>query len=79
MKLIRFDNDGFPNRTEYETDNENIRELAMEYGHTRDTLELYTNNGELIAVATWPQGSRVYKFSYGKNLDPNPSWRIFIY
>lgn len=79
MKIIRFDNEGPANRTEYETDKANIRDIAMEYGHTEDTLELYDDNGELVAIATWPQTGGNYKYSYGKNLDPNPIYRVFIY
>lgn len=79
MKVIRFDNEGPANRTEYETDMTNIRDVAAEYGHTEDTLELYDNSEELVAVATWPQGSRVYKYCYGDNLGPNPNYRLFIY
>ena len=78
MKVIRFDNEGPANRTEYETDLTDIRDVAAKYGHTEDTLELYDNDGTLVAVATWPQGYRVYKYCYGKNLDPNPIYRVFI-
>lgn len=79
MTVIRFGNEGPANRAEYKTEKTNIRDVAAEFGHTEDTLELYTDAGELVAVATWPQGSRVYKYSYGGNLDPNPIYRVFIY
>lgn len=79
MKLIRFDNEGPANRTEYETGITNIREAAKEYGHTEDTLELYADSGELVGVATWPQGSKVYKYCDGADLDANPVYRVFVY
>lgn len=79
MKVVRFDNGPVANRAEYTTDLENIRDVATKFGHTEDTLELYNDNGDLVAVATWPMGSKVYKYCYGKNLDPNPCWRVFIY
>ncbi len=79
MKVIRFDNDFSVTRNEYTTDETDIRKVAAEFGRAEDTLELYTDDGDLVAVATWPQGSKVYKYCYGKNLDPNPCYRVFIY
>lgn len=78
MKVIRFDNEGAGNRAEYETLEADIRTVAQMYGRAYDTLELYDDAGELVAVATWPQGSKVYNYCTGKNLDPNPSYRIFV-
>lgn len=79
MKVLRFDNGFIANASEYETDNTDIREIAQIYGHTDDTMELYDDDGNLVAVATWPQGSKVYKYCTGKNLDPDPSLRVFVY
>lgn len=79
MIVIRFDNGPVANRTQYETKIKDIREVAAKYGHTEDTMELYTDDGDLVGVATWPQGSRVYKYCYGKNLDQDPCCRVFIY
>lgn len=78
MKVIRFDNEGPANRTEYETDLTDIREIAAIYGHTADTLELYDDTGTLVAVASWPQTGGGYKYCTGKNLDPNPIYRVFV-
>ena len=78
MKVVRFDNEGPTNRSEYETQETDIRKIAQEYGHAFDTLELYDDAGELVAIATWPQGWRVYKYCTGENLDPNPSYRVFV-
>jgi hypothetical protein len=75
---IRYDNGMVANRTDYTTDLTDIREVAQKYGHTEDTMELYDDDGQLVAVATWPQGSKVYKYCTGKNLDPNPAWRVFV-
>ena len=78
MKVVRFDNGPIANRREYETDRSiTIDEAVAIYGRTEDTLELYGDDGELIALATWPQGRKIYKFCTGKNLDPNPAWRIW--
>lgn len=79
MKVVRFDNGPVANRREYTTDIDNIREIAAKYGRSEDTLELYTDSDELVGVAIWPQGSKVYKYSYGKNLDVNPGYRVYIY
>lgn len=80
MRIIRYDNGPIANRTEYDAkENITIREAVRIYGHTDDTIELYDDTGALVAVATWPQGSRVYKYCSGKDLDPNPAWRVFRY
>lgn len=79
MKVIRFDNGDIANRTEYKTDLTDIRQVAAEFGHTEDTLELLTDSGEVVAKATWPQGSKVYKFCSGKDLSPNPAWCVWRY
>ncbi len=79
MRVVRWDNEGPPNWREYQTDMTDIREIAMKYGHAYDTLELYDDDGQLVAIATWPQGNRVYKYCTGGNLDPNPSYRVFVY
>ena len=55
MKVIRFDNEGPANRGEYISSKTSIREIAMEYGHTQDTIELYDDDDVLVAIATWPQ------------------------
>ena len=79
MRVVRFDNGDIPNRSEYTTSITDIRQIPQEYGHSDDTLELYTDDGDLKAIATWPQGSKVYKYCTGGNLDPNPAFRIFRY
>lgn len=79
MKVIRFDNGEIANRREYQTSKTNIREVAAEFGRTEDTIELYDETGALIARAIWPQGSKCYMYSYGKNLDENPAWCNYIY
>lgn len=79
MTVIRFDNGDISNRTSYETQLTDIREVAAEFGHTDDTMELYNDSGELVAKATWPQGSKVYMYCTGKNLSPNPSWCVWRY
>lgn len=79
MKVIRFDNGEIANQREYSTEKTDIREIAEEFGHTSDTLELYDDAGKLIARATWPMGSKCYMYSYGKNLDANPAWCRYIY
>ena len=79
MKVIRFDNGDIANRREYTTDKTDIREVASEFGHSEDTLELYNDTGELAARAIWPQGSKCYMYSYGRNLDANPNWCKYIY
>lgn len=79
MKVIRFDNGAIANRTEYETDKTDIREVTSEFGHTDDTIELYDDTGRLTSRAIWPIGSKRYMYSYGKNLDPNPMWCKYIY
>lgn len=79
MKVIRFDNEGIANRTEYITDETDIRDIAAKFGHARDTVELYDENDILVARAIWPMGSKVYMYSYGENLDPNPIFCHYIY
>ena len=78
MRVWRSDNTS-STTNEYQTDLTNIREVAEKFGRTEDTLHLYTDEGDLVAIATWPQGYKCYKYCYGKNLDPNPAWRVFIY
>lgn len=79
MKVIRFDNGDIPNRREYTTDKTDIREIAAEFGRSEDTVELYDDDGQLVARAIWPQGSKCYMYSYGGNLDANPNWCKYIY
>jgi hypothetical protein len=79
MKVIRFDNEGPANRGEYISSKTSIREIAMEYGHTQDTIELYDDDDVLVAIATWPQTGGAYMYCTGKNLDPNPIYRVFIH
>lgn len=79
MKVIRFDNDEIANRTKYTTEKTDIREIAAEFGRANDTVEIYDDAGKLIARAIWPMGSKCYMYSYGKNLDENPSWCNYIY
>ena len=65
MTVIRtkHDCDWPANDYRYETDLTDIREVAMKYGQTNDTLKLFDDNGELVAVATWPMGYKVYKYA----------------
>lgn len=74
----RYDNGEIANLTEYDTECGDIREIAQQYGRAEDTLELYDGD-DLIAMATWPKGSKVYKYCTGKNLSPNPAWRVWVY
>ena len=70
MTVIRRAHDGvYPyNEHRYETELTDIREIAGVFGQTDDTLELYNDEGELVAVATWPMGYKVYKYAYGPDL-----------
>lgn len=80
MRIIRYDNGPVANRTEYDHDGDlSIYDAAMIYGRTDDTIELYNDAGTLVAMATWPQGSKVYMYCTGKNLSPNPSLRVWRY
>lgn len=80
MKIIRFDNGPVANRREYDAPKgTTIRDAAQIYGRTDDTLELYDDAGGLVGVATWPQGSKVYMYCTGGDLDPNPNWRVYKY
>ena len=79
MRVVRWDNDGPPNRREYRTDMTNIREVAMEFGRANDTLELYDDDDNLVAVAAWPVCSRAYMYCTGKNLSPYEPHRVFGY
>lgn len=79
MKVIKFDNSEIANRREYQINKTDIREIAAEFGRTEDTIELYDDTGILIARAIWPQGSKCYMYSYGKNLRENPEWCNYIY
>lgn len=74
----RYDNGEFSNMAEFDTELGNIREVAMKYGRTSDTLELY-DGGKLIAMATWPMGSKMYKYCTGKSVNEDPHFRIWRY
>lgn len=71
MLVVRTQNNGiYPSNVHrYNTDLTDIREVAEKYGQTEDTLRLYDDNGTLIAVAVWPQGSHVYKYAKEPNLE----------
>ena len=77
MTLIRTSNDFGRGYDEYETDMTDIKEIAEKYGHTEDTLKLYDDADNLIAIATWPQFGVAYKYCYGDNLSPVPQYRLF--
>lgn len=64
MKIHRMTNDLNENgNTTFENVNvKDIREAAVKYGCTDDTLELYDDNNKLIARATWPQGYNHYVY-----------------
>lgn len=83
MTVIRTKHDGvYPsNEYRYETDLTDIREVAAKYGQTEDTLKLFDDNGELVAVATWPQGYKVYKYATEPDLQVKLSigFRAFSY
>ena len=80
MTIVRYDNGPIANRREYAHDGDiTIYEAAAVYGRSDDTLELYDDGGTLIAMATWPQGSKVYKYCTGRDLSPNPAWRVWRY
>ncbi len=52
----------YPAIKEYETDLTKIEKVAMKFGVSDDTIELYTDDGQLVAVATWPMGSKGYRY-----------------
>lgn len=80
MTVMCYDHGPFSNKRVYATNLTNIRDVAQEYGRTEDTVELYDNEMNLIAIASWPFGGKVYMYCEGKFLDAeNQSNCIFVY
>jgi hypothetical protein len=62
MKVVQVDHAWrIPPRISYETDITDIVEAASKFGRTEDTVELWEGD-TLVALATWPQWSRAYKY-----------------
>ena len=47
---------------EYTTELTDIQVVADIYGDADDTVALYDNNDELVAVAYWPMGYKHYQY-----------------
>lgn len=75
-KVKRYDD---LNCDEHITGLRTLSEIANEYGHTEDVLEVYDASGELVGVCVWPQGSKCYMYSYKGYLDYNPLYRRYTY
>lgn len=52
-----------PAYREYDTDLTDIKDVALAFGEKDDILELYNDKGKLVAIAIWPMGYKIYKYS----------------
>lgn len=66
-----------PQHYTYNTGDTTIQQAAQEFGETDDVVELYDDNGDLVGIAKWPQGSRAYMYCI--NPAEKPPFRAFRY
>lgn len=58
MRIERVGN----NPSTYNTDSMTIEEATAKYGQTNDSIQLYDDNGNLVAYSVWKQGYNHYSF-----------------
>lgn len=77
MKVVQIDHAWRePARIEYYTDVTSIRQAAEQFGRTSDTVELWDDKDRLVAIATWPQGGKAYKYCTSPDVADIPgAWR----